>query len=205
MQIDAAIVRVMKTRKTLSHKLLVAELLQQLKFPIQQSDLKKRIESLIDREYLERAGDNANVRPQGFWGKPWRFQSGNNLRTSGAQRGRSPHVTPRDIEGRPVVGEVLTTPSRVCWLSHTRCGACIACSAYNTTCAYRRPVNLCVEHACVILGPCMALSRLRGAKSAYARQGVASACFGLRRRRSMLSSLSDIQCIACVYLPHKSS
>ena len=63
-QIDAAIVRVMKTRKTLSHKLLVAELLQQLKFPIRQSDLKKRIESLIDREYLERDEDNANVRPQ---------------------------------------------------------------------------------------------------------------------------------------------
>ena len=62
-QIDAAIVRVMKTRKTLSHKLLVAELLQQLKFPIRQSDLKKRIESLIDREYLERDEDNANVRP----------------------------------------------------------------------------------------------------------------------------------------------
>ena len=62
MQIDAAIVRVMKTRKTLSHKLLVAELLQQLKFPIKQSDLKKRIESLIDREYLERDGGNANVR-----------------------------------------------------------------------------------------------------------------------------------------------
>jgi transcriptional regulator CtsR len=62
-QIDAAIVRVMKTRKTLSHKLLVAELLQQLKFPIKQSDLKKRIESLIDREYLERDEANANVRP----------------------------------------------------------------------------------------------------------------------------------------------
>ena len=61
-QIDAAIVRVMKTRKTLSHKLLVAELLQQLKFPIKQSDLKKRIESLIDREYLERDEGNANVR-----------------------------------------------------------------------------------------------------------------------------------------------
>lgn len=62
-QIDAAIVRIMKTRKTLSHKLLVAELLQQLKFPIKQSDLKKRIESLIDREYLERDEGNANVRP----------------------------------------------------------------------------------------------------------------------------------------------
>ncbi|KAK9826788.1 hypothetical protein WJX81_000888 [Elliptochloris bilobata] len=60
-QIDAAIVRIMKTRKTLSHKLLVAELLQQLKFPIRQSDLKKRIESLIDREYLERDEDDANV------------------------------------------------------------------------------------------------------------------------------------------------
>ena len=61
-QIDAAIVRVMKTRKSLSHKLLVAELLQQLRFPIKASDLKKRIESLIDREYLERDRDNANVR-----------------------------------------------------------------------------------------------------------------------------------------------
>ncbi len=57
-QIDAAIVRVMKTRKSLSHKLLVSELLTQLKFPMKQSDLKKRIESLIDREYLER--DRAN-------------------------------------------------------------------------------------------------------------------------------------------------
>lgn len=76
-QIDAAIVRVMKTRKTLSHKLLVAELLQQLKFPIRQSDLKKRIESLIDREYLERDDDNANVRLQGL-GKLGGFRVGTN-------------------------------------------------------------------------------------------------------------------------------
>ena len=53
-QIDAAVVRVMKTRKSLSHKLLVAEVLQQLRFPLAASDLKKRIESLIEREYLER-------------------------------------------------------------------------------------------------------------------------------------------------------
>lgn len=54
----------MKTRKSLSHKLLVNELLVQLKFPIRQNDLKKRIESLIDREYLERDSRNPNVSPQ---------------------------------------------------------------------------------------------------------------------------------------------
>ena len=53
-QIDAAIVRIMKARKSLTHSLLISELFQQLKFPIKPPDLKKRIESLIDREYLER-------------------------------------------------------------------------------------------------------------------------------------------------------
>lgn len=62
LQIDAAIVRIMKTRKSLSHKLLVQELLIQLKFPIRAQDLKKRIESLIDREYLERDEQNPQVR-----------------------------------------------------------------------------------------------------------------------------------------------
>ena len=62
-QIDAAIVRIMKTRKTLSHKLLVSELMVQLKFPVRGADLKKRIESLIDREYLERDTSDPNVRP----------------------------------------------------------------------------------------------------------------------------------------------
>ncbi|XP_045139816.1 cullin-4A isoform X3 [Echinops telfairi] len=59
-QIDAAIVRIMKMRKTLSHNLLVSELYNQLKFPVKPGDLKKRIESLIDRDYMERDKDNPN-------------------------------------------------------------------------------------------------------------------------------------------------
>uniref|UniRef100_A0A8C4RN97 Cullin-4A n=1 Tax=Erpetoichthys calabaricus TaxID=27687 RepID=A0A8C4RN97_ERPCA len=59
-QIDAAIVRIMKMRKTLSHNLLVSELYNQLKFPVKPGDLKKRIESLIDRDYMERDKDSPN-------------------------------------------------------------------------------------------------------------------------------------------------
>ena len=53
-QVDAAIVRIMKARKTLSHALLMSELFTQVKFPVTPPDVKKRIESLIDREYVER-------------------------------------------------------------------------------------------------------------------------------------------------------
>jgi len=59
-QIDAAIVRIMKTRKSLTHNLLITELYDQLKFPVKPTDLKKRIESLIERDYLERDKDNPN-------------------------------------------------------------------------------------------------------------------------------------------------
>ena len=58
-QIDAAIVRIMKARKSLTHSLLISELFQQLKFPIKPPDLQMRIESLIDREYLERGAGSA--------------------------------------------------------------------------------------------------------------------------------------------------
>jgi cullin-4 len=60
-QIDACIVRIMKTRKTLSHKLLTQEVLTQLKFQLTQKDLKKRIDNLIEREFMERSSEDAGV------------------------------------------------------------------------------------------------------------------------------------------------
>ncbi|KAF9404479.1 Cullin-4, partial [Podila epigama] len=60
-QVDAAVVRIMKTRKQLSHTALISELFEQLKFAIKPSDLKKRIESLIDRDYLERDKSDSTV------------------------------------------------------------------------------------------------------------------------------------------------
>jgi len=60
-QVDAAIVRIMKTRKSLSHQLLISELFQHLKFPAKTSDLKKRIDSLIEREFIERDPQDHNM------------------------------------------------------------------------------------------------------------------------------------------------
>jgi len=51
----------MKSRKTLSHSLLIAEVVNQLKFPAKISEIKKRIASLIEREYMERDKDNSSV------------------------------------------------------------------------------------------------------------------------------------------------
>lgn len=71
--VDAAIVRIMKTRKELHHQQLMTELLAQLRFPVKvcldfctcspvkPADIKKRIESLLEREFLERDTDEPNV------------------------------------------------------------------------------------------------------------------------------------------------
>ncbi|QQP38326.1 Cullinlike [Caligus rogercresseyi] len=55
-EIEACIVRIMKSRKTLNHNQLVSEVVEQLNKRFQPSPvvIKKRIEGLIEREYIRR-------------------------------------------------------------------------------------------------------------------------------------------------------
>ncbi|KYQ93604.1 cullin C [Tieghemostelium lacteum] len=62
-QIEASIVRVMKARKTMEHSNLVSEVMKQLqsRFIPNPIIVKKRIESLIEREYLERSKQDRKI------------------------------------------------------------------------------------------------------------------------------------------------
>lgn len=60
--VDAAIVRVLKTRREIRHNLLVAEVVQQLqaRFEVKTSFVKERLEALMD-DYLERSPNDRSV------------------------------------------------------------------------------------------------------------------------------------------------
>lgn len=62
-QIEASIVRIMKARKRYNHNDLIAEICKQLTgiFTPTPQMIKKRIESLIEREYLKRDVDDARI------------------------------------------------------------------------------------------------------------------------------------------------
>ncbi|KAF3905924.1 Cullin-3-A [Orbilia brochopaga] len=61
--IEAAIVRIMKARKQLKHQALMLQITEQLskRFMPDPTMIKKRIESLIEREYLERSAGDTNT------------------------------------------------------------------------------------------------------------------------------------------------
>lgn len=61
--VEAAIVRIMKARRVLDHNSIVAEVIQQLsaRFSPSPPVIKKRIESLIDRDFLERDANDRRV------------------------------------------------------------------------------------------------------------------------------------------------
>jgi len=63
LQIDAAIVRIMKARRTLNHESLVGEVVSQLSphFSTRPIWIKKRIQQMIDRDFLMRDPNAMNI------------------------------------------------------------------------------------------------------------------------------------------------
>lgn len=59
--VDAAIVRVIKGKKKIGHNELINEVFNELKLPVSVADTKKRIESLIGRDYMSRDKNNPQL------------------------------------------------------------------------------------------------------------------------------------------------
>eukprot|EP00471_Norrisiella_sphaerica_P013808 CAMPEP_0184494236 /NCGR_PEP_ID=MMETSP0113_2-20130426/28223_1 /TAXON_ID=91329 /ORGANISM="Norrisiella sphaerica, Strain BC52" /LENGTH=778 /DNA_ID=CAMNT_0026879915 /DNA_START=69 /DNA_END=2408 /DNA_ORIENTATION=- len=59
--IDATIVRLMKTRKTVAHKELMSEVVKKVRFACTAGDILKRIEVLLKREYMGRDENNPEI------------------------------------------------------------------------------------------------------------------------------------------------
>ncbi|ORZ23282.1 Cullin protein neddylation domain-domain-containing protein [Absidia repens] len=57
-QVDAAIVRILKAKQSLSHGALLGEVTRQIRFPLTAPEVKQRIELLIEKEYIERTEDD---------------------------------------------------------------------------------------------------------------------------------------------------
>lgn len=62
-QTDAAIVRIMKARKSLEHNILISEVTTQLsgRFHPDAMMIKKRIDAMLEREYIERSSENRQL------------------------------------------------------------------------------------------------------------------------------------------------
>ncbi|KAJ2493974.1 hypothetical protein IWW37_000052 [Coemansia sp. RSA 2050] len=60
-QVDAAIVRILKARKQADHPTLMSELPGQLKFNSTATEVKERIETLIERDYLKRDDTDPSI------------------------------------------------------------------------------------------------------------------------------------------------
>eukprot|EP00466_Bigelowiella_natans_P003382 jgi/Bigna1/90539/estExt_fgenesh1_pg.C_720103 len=59
--LDATIVRIMKTMKTMAHKDLMADVVKLIKFTCTAQDIKKQIDALLRREYIERDENNPEI------------------------------------------------------------------------------------------------------------------------------------------------
>lgn len=59
--IDAIAVRLMKAQKKLTHAELMTQILEKLKFRASATLVKERIDTLVDREFLERKADDPEV------------------------------------------------------------------------------------------------------------------------------------------------